>query len=56
MSCSICTEFVKERGDVMKPLTLAAFAALSLGLLGACDLGPERPAHPVCKPASTKPT
>jgi hypothetical protein len=35
-----------ERGDVMKPLTLTALAALSLGLLGACDQQPERPAEP----------
>ena len=30
----------------MKPLALAALAAMSLGLLGACDQPPERPAQP----------
>ena len=30
----------------MKPLTLAALATMSLGLLGACDQRPERPAQP----------
>lgn len=30
----------------MKPWTLTALAALSLGLLGACDLGPQPPTPP----------
>ena len=30
----------------MKPLALATFAAMSLGLLSACDQRPERPAPP----------
>jgi hypothetical protein len=30
----------------MKPLTLTALTALSLGLLGACDPGPQPPAPP----------
>ena len=30
----------------MRPLTLTALAAMSLGLLGACDQRPERPAEP----------
>ena len=30
----------------MKPLALATLAAMSLGLLGACDQRPERPAQP----------
>jgi hypothetical protein len=46
MSCTVCFEFVKERGDVMKRLTLTALAATSLGVLGACDMGPEAPAEP----------
>jgi hypothetical protein len=46
MSCNIPSEFSKERGDVMKPLTLTAVAAMSVGLLGGCDLEPEAPAQP----------
>ena len=30
----------------MKPFAMTALAALSLGLLGACDQQPERPAQP----------
>ena len=30
----------------MKPLALTALAAISLGLLGACDQRPEAPAQP----------
>ena len=30
----------------MKPLAFAALSAVSLGLLGACDQSPERPAQP----------
>ena len=30
----------------MKTLTTTALAALSLGLLGACDQAPDRPAQP----------
>ena len=30
----------------MKPLALATLAAMSLGLLGACDQRPERPTQP----------
>ena len=45
MSCTFHAEYTKERGDVMKSLALTTFAALSLGLLGACDRQPERPAQ-----------
>ena len=30
----------------MKPLTIAALATLSLGLLAACDQAPDQPAQP----------
>ena len=30
----------------MKPFAITTLAALSLGLLGACDLQPERPPQP----------
>jgi EF hand domain-containing protein len=46
MSCTIYTEYIKERGAVMKPLALATLAALSLGLLGGCDQAPERSTQP----------
>jgi hypothetical protein len=46
MSCTVRIEFVNERGNVMKRLTLTALAALSLGLIGACDMGPKPPAQP----------
>ena len=38
----------------MKPLTVTALAAMSLGLLGACDQQPERPAQPTLQTSFDK--
>jgi hypothetical protein len=46
MSCTLCAEHTKERGEVMKTLVLTALAAATLGLLGGCDRQPESPGQP----------